>query len=243
MPPETQTSNLSNPRVPDDIDLIIFDCDGVLIDSEIVSARVLIKALDRLGVSVDFGYFKANFLGRSFAKVAASIRTDFCVELPETFEADYRSTLLQQFDRQLQPVSGIQSVLDRLSVKSCVATSSSPERATRSLRVAGLTSYFGEAVFTASEVRNGKPAPDLFLHAAGTMNCAPDRCLVIEDSRPGLQAARAAGMEVLHFIGGSHLSIDDTPAAGIEPPVPFFETWASFFDIAPQLTKRRQPTD
>ncbi len=221
-----------------DIDLVIFDCDGVLIDSEIISARVLMNALEDLGASVDFPYFKANFLGRSFAKVADSLRKDFRLELPATFEADYRSVLLREFETQLKPVDGIEPVLDQLGVAKCVATSSSPERAGRSLNVSGLAARFGDDVFTASQVKNGKPAPDLFLHAAGCMKVAPSRCLVIEDSHPGLLAARAAGMHVLHFIGGSHLSSEDAPAKGISPPVPFFETWSSFFDIAPQLMKR-----
>lgn len=218
-----------------DIDAVIFDCDGVLIDSEIISARVLMASLDQLGVTVDWAYFKAHFLGRSFPKVAASIRTDFEVDLPSDFEACYRSSLLEAFEQELHPVEGVQSVIANLGVKSCVATSSSPERVARSLAITGLRRFFDDRVFTASEVERGKPAPDLFLHAAASLGVSPEACLVIEDSLPGLQAARAAGMEVWHFVGGSHLSESDAKNVKIQPPTPFFDTWSRFFAMAPKL--------
>lgn len=217
------------------IDLVIFDCDGVLIDSEIISARVLMAALEEAGVVVDFPYFKAHFLGRSFPRVAESIRQDFRVRLPESFESDYRARLLAAFECELKPVAGIVGVLESLAVRACVATSSSPQRAGRSLQLSGLDRFFGGDVFTASQVANGKPAPDLFLHAAAQCGVAPARCLVIEDSVPGLEAARAAGMEVWHFIGGSHLDRSD---AALSPPLPFFDNWDAFFDMAPKLGKR-----
>jgi len=221
-----------------DFDLVIFDCDGVLIDSEIISARTLLAALEDFGVATGFAYFKAHFLGRSFPKVAANIRTTFNVNLPETFEADYRRKLLAAFETELRPVAGIFDILDNLGVRACVATSSSPERVSRSLHLTGLDRYFGDAVFTASEVERGKPAPDLFLHAAASCRARPEACLVIEDSAPGIEAARAAGMEVWHFIGGSHLDRTDILGQALTPPVPFFDTWPSFFDMAPQLKKR-----
>lgn len=217
-----------------DIDLVIFDCDGVLIDSEIISARVLMAALEEAGVAVDFPYFKAHFLGRSFPRVAESIRQDFRVRLPETFESDYRARLLAAFERELKPVKGIIGVLENLAVRACVATSSSPQRVGRSLQLSGLDRFFGGDVFTASQVANGKPAPDLFLHAAAQCGVDPARCLVIEDSLPGLEAARAAGMPVWHFIGGSHLDRSD---ATLSPPLPFFDNWDAFFDMAPELGK------
>lgn len=226
------------PVFPGPVELVIFDCDGVLIDSEIISARVLMQALKDEGVEIDFAYFKANFLGRSFPKVAASVRSDFQVKLPDSFEADYRKNLLQAFDVELKPVPGIFPVLDKLACAACVATSSSPPRAAHSLKLTGLSEYFGDAVFTASLVANGKPAPDLFLHAARVCGVRPEACLVIEDSLPGLAAARAANMNVAHFLGGSHLDLSDAGKALVTPPVPFFETWDEFFDMAPQLRKR-----
>ena len=238
MPDFSPITDAAAPVDTGDIDLVIFDCDGVLIDSEIISARTLMAALEEFGVETDFPYFKANFLGRSFPKVAANIRTTFNVNLPETFEADYRRKLLAAFETDLKPVPGIFDILDNLGVRACVATSSSPERASRSLHLTGLDRYFGDAVFTASMVEHGKPAPDLFLHAATTCDARPEACLVIEDSGPGIEAARAAGMTVWHFVGGSHLDHTDILGQSLTPPVPFFDTWPSFFDMAPELKKR-----
>ncbi|MBD8890815.1 HAD family hydrolase [Roseibium litorale] len=232
------SDRLKPPVFPGPFGLVIFDCDGVLIDSEIISARVLMQALKDEGVDVNFAYFKANFLGRSFPKVAASVRSDFQVQLHESFEADYRRNLLEAFDRELKPVPGIFDVLGNLGCAACVATSSSPPRAAHSLALTGLADYFPDAVFTASLVQNGKPAPDLFLHAAKAFDVAPEACLVIEDSYPGLVAAKAAGMQVAHFVGGSHLDASDAAKAPVTPPVPFFKTWDVFFDMAPHLRKR-----
>jgi HAD superfamily hydrolase (TIGR01509 family) len=217
-------------------DLIIFDCDGVLIDSEVISARVLLAHLASVGVAADMDDFRSRFLGRSWPKVAADVRASSGVTLPEDFEASYRRTLLAAFEHELKPMLDIEAVLDGLAARACVATSSSPPRARRSLELTGLLARFGEAVFTASEVENGKPAPDLFLHAARRMGAAPSRCLVIEDSLPGLKAGRAAGMTVWHFTGGSHLAGADMPAAGLAHRS--FDKWAQFFDMEPTLFVR-----
>jgi HAD superfamily hydrolase (TIGR01509 family) len=212
-------------------ELVIFDCDGVLVDSETISARVLLSRLAACGVNVDFEHFRTHFLGRSFPKVAAEVREKHRVALPEDFEASYRSDLLAAFDRELKPMPDILAVVDRLSVSYCVATSSSPPRARRSLEITGLLDRFEGRIFTASEVTNGKPAPDLFLHAARTMGADPVRCLVIEDSLPGLHAGLAAGMQVWQFTGGSHLRGED---AGL-PGVRLLNRWSAFPEMMPQL--------
>lgn len=124
--------------------------------------------------------------------------------------------------------------VSQLSVASCVATSSSPPRVKRSLQIAGLDTYFGERIFTASEVKNGKPAPDLFLHAARRMGADPRRCLVIEDSVPGLAAGLAAGMQVWQFTGGSHLGGEAAEMAGIE----ILGEWSQFAQKLPELFGR-----
>jgi len=209
-------------------DLIIFDCDGVLIDSEIISAEILISLVSDLGISFDVAYVGRYFLGRSFPTVAETIRREFDVVLPADFEAAYRSALKETFKAELRPTPGIERVLATLSVPYCVATSSSPERACMSLDVAGLSGYFDRNVYTASEVPNGKPAPDLFLHAARKCGADPRRCLVVEDSPPGLEAGRAAGMEVWHYVGGSHLSAlgNQTHYRGR-----VFDCWSNFSDM------------
>ncbi|MCY1706896.1 HAD family hydrolase [Pannonibacter sp. SL95] len=217
------------------VELVIFDCDGVLIDSELISAEILLGALERLGIAVDFAHFTRHFLGRSFPRVAQSIREAFGVALPADFETSYRRDLLAAFETRLARVSGIGDVLDQLAVRRCVATSSSPERAARSLAITGLAPLFPGAVFTASEVANGKPAPDLFLHAASRMGVDPARCLVIEDSLPGLTAARAAGMPVLHFTGGSHYRDGHDPLPDDLAGIPQLTEWRLFFHLCPAL--------
>lgn len=184
--------------------LLIFDCDGVLIDSELISARMLMAELAGRGVAIDHAYVARHFLGRSYPVVMAQIRDQFGVVLPESFEADYRARLLDAFERELKVMPGVTDVIARLGVPFCLATSSSPARVIRSLQIVGLADAFGPRVFTASEVARGKPAPDLFLHAAERLGVRPADCVVIEDSVHGVQAGVAAGMRVWGFTGGGH---------------------------------------
>lgn len=188
------------------ISLIIFDCDGVLIDSELISATVLVEQLRLQGVDADLAYVFRNWLGRSFPAVAGNIASFSGRPLPADFESQYRSALLRSFETGLRPMPGIVEVLDDLRVPYCVATGSATERATRSIAIAGLGDRVRDRLFTASMVERGKPAPDLFLLAAARMNAAPEQCLVIEDSHLGVLAARAAGMQVWRFTGGSHFA-------------------------------------
>lgn len=218
-----------------EIDLVIFDCDGVLIDSEIISSTILIAELKVSGVSVTFDYFQQNFLGRSFPKVADAVRQTFNVTLPVTFEETYRRRLLTAFEAQLKPTDQVSDVLASIATLKCVATSSSPNRVKRSLALTGLTDFFGDDVFTSSLVPNGKPAPDLFFYSAEKMNVAPQRCLVIEDSLPGIEAAVAAGMHVWRYSGGSHLKGAAKSADDPFAHLPDFDNWADFFKMAPQL--------
>lgn len=220
-------------------DLLIFDCDGVLIDSEVISARVLVELAAEAGARFDAAHVREHFLGRSFPTVAASIRDSFGIALPPDFEARYRAQLLARFEAELRPMPGVLDLLGRLAVPACVATSSSPPRAARSLAIAGLDRFFPQ-VFTASLVPRGKPAPDLFLHAAAAMGAAPDRCLVVEDSRPGLLAGRAAGMEVAFFAGGSHLR-DLGVGFDMDPPVRAFRSWPELVSAYPALVRPMPP--
>jgi HAD superfamily hydrolase (TIGR01509 family) len=220
-------------------DLIIFDCDGVLIDSEIISARMLVAALADRGVTIDLAYVARHFLGRSYPVVMQTIRQDFGLDLPPAFEEDYRERLLEGFRQSLQIMPGVRDVLERLDVPFCVATSSSPRRVQTSLSLVGLWPIIQNRTFTASEVANGKPAPDLFLHAAARMGAAPAGCLVIEDSLTGIQAGLAAGMTVWRFTGGSHMGPDTPPEPPEARPHARFASFADFFQIAPELEKQR----
>ncbi|MBP1804453.1 HAD family hydrolase [Rubellimicrobium aerolatum] len=219
-------------------ELLILDCDGVLIDSEVISAKVLVEVAAEAGVAFDAAHVRDNFLGRSFPTVLKGIEAEAGRPMPEGFEAAYRGRLLERFERELRPMPGIMGLLDRLAVPACVATSSSPARAARSLAIAGLDGRLPR-VFTASMVARGKPAPDLFLLAAREMGVAPGRCLVVEDSRPGVIAARAAGMAVALFAGGSHYAGLDEGALrrlfDSEPLPPPFWRWEDLAAAFPIL--------
>jgi HAD superfamily hydrolase (TIGR01509 family) len=221
------------------IKCIIFDCDGVLIDSEVISARIMIEELAHENIEIDFAHFQKNFLGRGFAKVAANIRANSGKAISDEFETRYRGKLMNAFTQELQPMPGIFEVLDQLSLPYCVATSSSPTRVAHSLKLTGLQRYFGERVFTASQVTNGKPAPDLFLFAAAQMGVPPPNCLVIEDSETGLQAAINAQMTVWHYTGGSHLKAEPYPIQNQVSQIPTFDNWALFPDMFAQLISKQ----
>jgi len=186
--------------------LVIFDCDGVLIDSELLSAQVLLEELARVGVKIDLPYFFENCLGRQFVAVAERIARDTGQAISAEFERLYRTRLLERFESELRPVAGAREVLAGLHISFCVATSSSTERAARALDIAGFSSLVDGRLISASMVARGKPSPDLFLFAAERHGVSARQCLVVEDSDMGVQAARAAGMPVWRFTGGSHFS-------------------------------------
>jgi len=220
------------------IDLIIFDCDGVLIDSEIISAQMLVAELAGLGVGIDLDYVARHFLGRSYPTVMAQIRREFGLDLPPEFEDQYRQRLMAAFETGLRIMPHVREVIAALDLPYCVATSSSPARAQRSLQMVGLGDLAGPRLFTATMVANGKPAPDLFLLCAARHGVAPAACLVIEDSLNGVRAARAAGMPVWRFTGGSHLA--GRALAEPEDAVPDlrFDSFASFYALDPALRRR-----
>lgn len=216
-------------------ELVIFDCDGVLIDSESISALMLIQTLDEFGVTVDLAYVAQHFLGRSYPMVLKQIRSEFDIELPDDFEDRYREKLLKAFEKDLRIMPGVSDVIDQLSVPFCVATSSSPTRVTQSLELVGLLNRCEGRIFTATMVANGKPAPDLFLHAASEMGVAPERCLVIEDSFNGARAGVAANMKVWRFTGGSHISDEDRRGRASNGVEFAFDDFGEFFEYAPYL--------
>ena len=187
------------------VDLIIFDCDGVIADSEVLSAQVLIDQLARLDIVVTPDDVRRDFLGRSFPTVAASIRDRFALTLPADFEATYRARLLARFDTDLRTTPGFADALAQIRLPVCVATSSSPPRVARTLAVLDLAQRFGADVFTASQVARGKPAPDLFLLAARELGVDPADCVILEDSPHGVTGALRAGSRAVGFVGGTHL--------------------------------------
>ena len=220
------------------IDLVIFDCDGVLIDSEIISAQMLVDELAKLGVVIDLDYVAMHFLGRSYPTVMNQIRAEFGLDLPAEFEDQYRERLMAAFKIKLRIMPHVAEVLAQLDLPYCVATSSSPRRAETSLGLVGLQALTGPLLFTSTMVARGKPAPDLFLHAMRQMGGSdPARCLVIEDSLNGIRAGRAAGMQVWRFTGGSHLAGRVLVEPDDATPDRRFTSFADFYTIAPDLVR------
>lgn len=185
-------------------ELVIFDCDGVLVDSEPISITVLVEALAAAGVTMSEGEAHARFLGRSLKSMSEILHDDYGLAVDAAFLDAMRKALYERFRSELQPIAGIAETVDRLGVAHCVASSSQPERIRLSLSVTGLLDRFEPNIFSASMVKHGKPAPDLFLHASAAMGVEPRHCVVVEDSPAGITAAKSAGMRVVAFTGGSH---------------------------------------
>ena len=187
------------------VELVIFDCDGVLVDSEMLSASVLMQMLSEIGLPINYEIFRSDFLGRSYASATERFERRIGKPFPPEFNAQYRTRLLEKMRGNLKSMTGVEEVLAAMRVPYCLATGSSPPRLAVTLAESGLEKYFTGRAFTTSLVKNGKPAPDIFLHVASTMGANVASCLVIEDSEMGVRAALAAGMEVWHFAGGSHI--------------------------------------
>ncbi|RXG84107.1 HAD family hydrolase [Bradyrhizobium zhanjiangense] len=186
-------------------DLIIFDCDGVLVDSELLSCRCLSEVLAEFGFALSEAQALELFLGRSTKAIEQHYR-DLGQIVPDGFLPRLKSRVLETFAASLEPIPGVGAVVSDLTVPFCVASSSDIDRVSLSLDVTGLKPLFDGRIYTAQMVRHGKPAPDLFLHAAEKMRIPPARTLVIEDSVSGVQAGKAAGMTVWGFVGGGHYS-------------------------------------
>jgi HAD superfamily hydrolase (TIGR01509 family) len=211
---------------------VIFDCDGVLVDSERLAARVESEHLERLGIALSAEEARVRFMGLTVTDTAAQIEKLFGKSLPPAWLHDWGLWTALTLTRTLQAIPGVVTVVDHLNrqnVPICVASQSPLPRVQLSLAVTGLLEYFGDRVFTASMVARPKPAPDLFLHAAKKMGVEARWCVVIEDSPSGVAAAVASGMEVLGYAADS--DPDTLAAAGAE----VFYT----MDELPELLRRR----
>jgi HAD superfamily hydrolase (TIGR01509 family) len=179
--------------------LVLFDLDGVLVDSEPISTRVLMNMLAQVGLPMSAEAAERQFLGRSRAEGVVWIEQQIGRAVPENFVDEWQQQVFAAFRRDLQPVPGIEAALDQLTVPFCLASGSDPARIQLSLELTGLLPRFAGRIFSASQVARGKPAPDLFLFAARSLGAAPEQCVVVEDSLPGVQAGVAAGMTVLGY--------------------------------------------
>jgi HAD superfamily hydrolase (TIGR01509 family) len=187
---------------PEAVELVIFDCDGVLVDSEPIAARVGAEVLADLGWRVTPEELIRRFAGCTDQHWRDSIESELGRSLDDDWEEPYQSWYKDAFDAELEAVPGVVDVLKSLGVPFCVASNGSHEKIRKNLRRVGLLTAFEGHIFSAEDVREGKPAPDLFLHAAHSMRVPPARCAVIEDSPTGLAAARAAGMQCFAYAGG-----------------------------------------
>jgi HAD superfamily hydrolase (TIGR01509 family) len=185
-------------------DLVIFDCDGVLVDSEPIINRTHAQVLTACGYPITEDELLARFCGMSDAEMLATIEHEWGRTLPSSYAERVGAMIEEGFGQSLVAIEGVAEALDALRLPVCVASSGVPEQIRRKLELTGLLVRFGEDLFSATMVARGKPAPDLFLHAAQQLATAPDRCLVIEDSPLGIEAAIAAGMTAIGFCGGSH---------------------------------------
>lgn len=182
------------------IEAVIFDCDGTLVDSETLSAEVIAECLAPHGITLTAGEALAAFRGRHLTAVFRDAEAEIGRALPPDFEAFVRARAAEAFRARLREIEGATALLEALSLPVGVATNGPRHKTELTLGVTGLRRFFGEHVYCAYDVGAWKPAPGLFLHAAEAMGVAPARCLVVEDSAPGVEAALAAGMRVLAFL-------------------------------------------
>ena len=188
--------------------LLIFDCDGVLVDSELLSHGAIADLMGELGRPMTMPEALKVFAGKRLRDTLAAAEAWLGAPVPPDLAARAGARLLETFRRDLKPIAGVRQAIEALPYPRCVASSSTPERLAVSLAVTGLAPLFGAHVFSADQVTHGKPAPDLFLLAARTLEVAPAQCIVIEDSPLGVAAARAAGMTAIAFAGASHVNAD-----------------------------------
>jgi len=191
-------------------ELVIFDCDGVLIDSEPIVNRVHAEALSRLGYPLTAEECTRRFAGMPDRAMYDIIETERGVALPSDYDAETKARIAAAYRTELRAIPEVEQALSGLSGRlMCVASSSLPDKMRLGLELVGLYERFAPHLFSASMVARGKPAPDLFLYAAERMTIRPERCVVVEDSVAGVTAARAAAMTVLGFTGGGHCGPDD----------------------------------
>ncbi|MGL4610404.1 MAG: HAD family hydrolase [Trueperaceae bacterium] len=186
-------------------ELIIFDCDGVLIDSEVIANRVNVEVLSGLGVEFTLEEYMERFVGVSLRDEVVEIERLRNVKLPDDYEARLMSYKNKIFDAELKAIEGIVEFVTSIQTLKAVASGSSPERLEHTLKVTHLWELFAPHIYSTTLVPKSKPAPDIFLYTAEKFKVMPEKCLVIEDSTLGVRAGVAAGMTVLGFTGGSHI--------------------------------------
>ncbi|OWJ69201.1 HAD family hydrolase [Inquilinus limosus] len=190
-----------------EFDLLICDCDGVLIDSEVIACEIDTEMFTAAGFPLTVADVRRRFVGMSQAGMRAVLEREAGRSLPADFDARLSARLAAAFEQELAALPDVRRTVLALGMPRCVASSSSLDRLRQTLTLTGLHDLFAPHIFSASQVERGKPAPDLFLFAASRFGAPPGRCLVVEDSVAGVTAARAAGMTVIGFTGGGHCDV------------------------------------
>lgn len=180
-------------------ELVIFDCDGVLVDSDRISLRIQAERISALGLEMTYEDCVRDFLGLGMEATLEILAERLGRPVPEGWERELNAVVLESFQRELQPVPGVVEALEEIELPTCIASSGSCEKMRFTLGMTGLWDRFAGRIFSVEEVQRGKPAPDLFLHAASHMSAPPERCIVVEDSPFGVAGAKAAGMAALGF--------------------------------------------
>jgi HAD superfamily hydrolase (TIGR01509 family) len=191
-------------------ELVIFDCDGVLLDSEMISCAADADAYCSIGYQVTAEEMAFRFAGVPGDAIDTILSAEIDKVLPLDFRSTIRSKILLKYRSELNAMEGVEETLNKLKIKKCVASSSAPSKLALGLVETGIFELLYPHIYSAQLVEKGKPHPDIFLYAAKQMGVSPDKCLVIEDSVAGVTAARAAGMRSIGFIGGSHCSGDQS---------------------------------
>ncbi|BCP56382.1 hydrolase phosphatase [Kaistia sp. 32K] len=220
-------------------ELVVFDLDGVLVDSEIIACGCLRETLERHGVSLTLNEIFEHFLGRGFSVVEEDYRRRTGAPLPAGFAAELNTLLLSRYKTALRVMPDAIRLLNGLRAPRCIASSSTPERIRLSLGLTKLAPFFGANVFDTTMVARGKPAPDIFLLAAERMGVPPARTLVLEDSVSGVLAGKAAGMTVWGFIGGGHYT--GRNAGGMLAEAGADRIVERMADLLPQLSEAVPP--
>ena len=185
---------------------IIFDFDGVIADSEVLSNTVLAEIVTELGVPITVEDAYRDYMGKRFHEVIAAIDKAVGRALPQSFSEQYQGRTLERFRQELAPIAGVREFITAFAdLPRCIASSSSPDRLAVCLEVLEMTEFFEGRVFSASMVARGKPHPDIFLHAAAEIGVSPPNCVIIEDSASGVIAGRAAGSTVIGLLAAGHI--------------------------------------
>jgi HAD superfamily hydrolase (TIGR01509 family) len=216
--------------------LVIFDCDGVLVDSEVIACTVEAEELTRIGYPITVEEDIRLFAGKSQSSVMKAVERVIGEPLPENFEKGLEHKIINALARKLKPMPGAGKLLDMLPNK-CVASNGSEEKIIKSLEAAGLMRYFSpEDIYSVNKVETGKPDPELFLYAASKKQFKPEKCIVIEDSVYGIQAGKIAGMQVYGYIGGSHIA-DPEKTTSLFEDAGADQVFGNHFELAANISE------